>query len=285
MKVLVFGRTGQLATELARRAPAGWQMQTLGREAADLEDPAACARIVAESDADIVINAAAYTAVDRAEEEEARAHVINADAPAAMARAAAARGLPFLHVSTDYVFDGAGDRPWRPDDAPAPLGAYGRTKLAGERGVAAAGGAHVILRTSWVFSAHGSNFVKTMLRVGPERGALRVVDDQVGGPTAAGDIAAALFAIAAAFAQGRGTSGVYHFAGQPFVSWADFAREIFARAGLDVAVESIPSSEYPTPAPRPRNSRLDGAALMADYGIAPPDWRAALDGVLAELRT
>ena len=284
MKVLVFGRTGQLATELARCAPAGWQMQTLGREAADLEDPAACARIVAESDADIVINAAAYTAVDRAEAEEAQAQAVNADAPAAMARAAAARGLPFLHVSTDYVFDGAGDRPWRPDDAPAPLGAYGRTKLAGERGGAAAGGAQVILRTSWVFSAHGSNFVKTMLRVGPERGALRVVDDQVGGPTAAGDIAAALFAIAAAFAQGRGTSGVYHFAGQPFVSWADFAREIFARAGLDVAVESIPSSEYPTPAPRPRNSRLDGAALMADYGIAPPDWRAALDGVLAELR-
>ena len=284
MKVLVFGRTGQLATELARRAPAGWQMQTLGREAADLEDPAACARIVAGSDADLVINAAAHTAVDRAEAEEARAQAINADAPAAMARAAAARGLPFLHVSTDYVFDGAGDRPWRPDDAPAPLGAYGRTKLAGERGVAAAGGAHVILRTSWVFSAHGSNFVRTMLRVGPERGALRVVDDQVGGPTAAGDIAAALFAIAAAFAKGRGTSGVYHFAGQPFVSWADFAREIFARAGLDVAVESIPSSEYPTPAPRPRNSRLDGGALMADYGIAPPDWRAALDEVLAELR-
>ncbi len=283
MKVLVFGRTGQLATELARRTPAGWRMQALGREAADLADPEACAGIVAESDADLVINAAAHTAVDRAEAEEDRAHAVNADAPAAMARAAAGR-MPLLHVSTDYVFDGAGERPWRPDDAPAPLGAYGRTKLAGERGVAGAGGAHVILRTSWVFSAHGSNFVKTMLRVGPERGALRVVDDQVGGPTAAGDIAAALIAIAGAFAAGRGVSGVYHFAGQPFVSWAAFAREIFARAGLDVPVEAIPSSEYPTPAPRPRNSRLDGAALMADYGVAPPDWRAALDEVLAELR-
>ncbi len=283
MKVLVFGRTGQLATELVRRAPQGWALTRLGREAADLEDPEACARAIAESDAGLVINAAAYTAVDRAEEEEDRAHVINAAAPAAMARAAAARGVPFLHVSTDYVFDGAGDRPWRPDDAPAPLGAYGRTKLAGERGVAAAGGAHLILRTSWVFSAHGSNFVKTMLRVGPERGALRVVEDQIGGPTAAGDIADALLTVAAAFADGRGTSGIYHVAGQPFVSWADFAREIFARAGLDVAVESIPSSEYPTPAPRPRNSRLDGAALMADYGVAPPDWRAALDDVLTEI--
>ena len=283
MKVLVFGRTGQLATELARRTPAGWRMQALGREAADLADPEACAGIVAESDADLVINAAAHTAVDRAEAEEDRAHAVNADAPAAMARAAAGR-MPLLHVSTDYVFDGAGERPWRPDDAPAPLGAYGRTKLAGERGVAGAGGAHVILRTSWVFSAHGSNFVKTMLRVGPERGALRVVDDQVGGPPAAGDIAAALIAIAGAFAAGRGVSGVYHFAGQPFVSWAAFAREIFARAGLDVPVEAIPSSEYPTPAPRPGNSRLDGAALMADYGVAPPDWRAALDEVLAELR-
>ena len=283
MKVLVFGRTGQLATELVRRAPQGWALTRLGREAADLEDPEACARAIAESDAGLVINAAAYTAVDRAEEEEDRAHVINAAAPAAMARAAAARGVPFLHVSTDYVFDGAGDRPWRPDDAPAPLGAYGRTKLAGERGVAAAGGAHLILRTSWVFSAHGSNFVKTMLRVGPERGALRVVEDQIGGPTAAGDIADALLTVAAAFADGRGTSGIYHVAGQPFVSWADFAREIFARAGLDVAVEAIPSSEYPTPAPRPRNSRLDGAALMADYGVAPPDWRAALDDVLTEI--
>ena len=283
MKVLVFGRTGQLATELVRRAPQGWALTRLGREAADLEDPEACARAIAESDAGLVINAAAYTAVDRAEEEEDRAHVINAAAPAAMARAAAARGVPFLHVSTDYVFDGAGDRPWRPDDAPAPLGAYGRTKLAGERGVAAADGAHLILRTSWVFSAHGSNFVKTMLRVGPERGALRVVEDQIGGPTAAGDIADALLTVAAAFADGRGTSGIYHVAGQPFVSWADFAREIFARAGLDVAVEAIPSSEYPTPAPRPRNSRLDGAALMADYGVAPPDWRAALDDVLTEI--
>ena len=283
MKLLVFGRTGQLATELVRRAPQGWALTRLGREAADLEDPEACARAVAESDAGLVINAAAYTAVDRAEEEEDRAHVINAEAPAAMARAAAARGVPFLHVSTDYVFDGAGERPWRPDDAPAPLGAYGRTKLAGERGVAAAGGAHLVLRTSWVFSAHGSNFVKTMLRVGPERGALRVVEDQIGGPTAAGDIAEALFAVAATFADGRGTSGVYHFAGQPFVSWADFALEIFARAGLDVAVAAIPSSEYPTPAPRPRNSRLDGAALMADYGVALPDWRAALDNVLTEI--
>lgn len=283
MKVLVFGRTGQLAAELARRAPQGWALTRLGREAADLEDPEACARAVAESDAGLVINAAAYTAVDRAEEEEDRAHVINAEAPAVMALAAAARGVPLLHVSTDYVFDGAGERPWRPDDAPAPLGAYGRTKLAGERGVAAAGGAHLILRTSWVFSAHGSNFVKTMLRVGPERGALRVVEDQIGGPTAAGDIAEALFAVAAAFADGRGTSGIYHFAGQPFVSWADFAREIFARAGLDVAVAAIPSSDYPTPAPRPRNSRLDGAALMADYGVAAPDWRAALDDVLTEI--
>ena len=282
MRILVFGQTGQVARELARAAP---EARCLARDEADLSDPQACARRIEESNAQIVINAAAFTAVDAAESDEVQARRINAEAPAAMARAAAARAIPFLHVSTDYVFDGSGTRPWRPDDAPAPLNAYGRTKLAGEEGVRAAGGPHAILRSSWVFSAHGSNFVKTMLRVGPERGTLRVVDDQIGGPTAAGDIAAALIAIAGAFAAGRGVSGVCHFAGQPFVSWAAFAREIFARAGLDVSVEAIPSSEYPTPAPRPRNSRLDGAALMADYGVAPPDWRAALDAVLAELRT
>ena len=278
MRILVFGETGQVARELARRAP----VTALGRDAADLSDPEACADAIRASDAEAVINAAAYTAVDRAEEEETLATVINGAAPAAMARAAARKGVPFLHVSTDYVFDGSGEAPWKPDDPTGPLGAYGRSKLAGEIGVRAADGKHAILRTSWVFSSHGANFVRTMLRLGLERDALRVVDDQTGGPTAAGDIAGALLTMARALHDGA-PGGTYHFAGSPDVTWAGFAREIFARARLEVAVTGIPSSDYPTPARRPANSRLDCATLEADFGIPRPDWRESLGGILAEL--
>lgn len=284
MKLLVFGSSGQVATELGRRCPAGWQMQRLGRAEADLSDPAACAARIAASGADLVINAAAWTAVDRAETEEAAAHVVNAEAPAAMAAAAAACGMPFLHISTDYVFDGSGTVPWRETDPTGPLGAYGRSKLAGEVAVRAANPAHVILRTSWVVSAHGANFVKTMLRLGAQRGALNVVADQWGGPTPAADIAGALITIAAAFGAGRGAPGTFHFAGTPDVTWADFARAIFAAAGLEVAVTGIASSQYPTPARRPSNSRLNCTALQQAYGIARPDWRAGLDSILRDLK-
>ncbi|GAB1360931.1 hypothetical protein MASR1M32_01670 [Rhodobacter sp.] len=189
-----------MATELARRLPHGVTARFLGRDEADLMDPAACAAGVGDCDA--VINAAAWTAVDKAESEEAAATVVNGDAPAAIARACAAQGLPFLHVSTDYVFDGSGDRPFRPDDPTGPLGAYGRSKLAGEIGVRDSGARALILRTSWVVSAHGANFVKTMLRLGRERASLTVVADQIGGPTPAAAIADALFTAARAMVQG-----------------------------------------------------------------------------------
>ena len=226
-----------------------------------------------------MINAAAYTAVDRAEQEEALATRINAAAPAAMAQACAARGIPFLHVSTDYVFDGSGDRPWREDDPVGPLNAYGRSKLAGEAAVRAAGGRHVILRTSWVFSAEGANFLTTMLRLSETRDSLSVVADQLGGPTPAAEIAATLLRMAAALCAGQG-GGTYHYAGAPAISWAGFARAILARAGRDVTVTDIPSSAYPTPARRPLNSRLDCAKLRADFGITPADWRAGLSAAL-----
>lgn len=280
MKLLVFGKSGQVATELARRAPGAL---FLGRDAADLTEPAACAARIAESEADVVINAAAYTAVDKAEEDEATALAVNGVAPAAMAGAAAARGIPFLHVSTDYVFDGSGSTPWTPDAPTGPLGAYGRTKLAGEEGVCAAGGRHAILRTSWVFSAHGGNFVKTMLRLSDTRDALTIVADQVGGPTPAGAIADALLRMALALHRGEAAGGTYHFSGAPDVSWAEFAREIFAQAGRPVAVTDIPASDYPTPAVRPANSRLDCTTLMRDFGIARPDWRKGLTEILKEL--
>jgi len=283
MRVLVFGQTGQVATELARRAGPGVDIVTKGRIEADLETRGVSAAAIAAGRWDAVINAAAYTAVDRAEGDEARALAVNATAPGEMAAACAARGIPFLHISTDYVFDGTGDAPWTPDAATAPLNAYGRTKLAGEIAVRAAGGRHLILRTSWVFSAHGANFVKTMLRLGAERDALRVVDDQWGGPTPAAAIADALLAAAKAMAAGA-AGGTYHFAGAPPTTWARFARETFAIAALPCRVEPIPTAGYPTPAPRPLNSRLDCATLTADFGIIPPDWRADLAKVIRELQ-
>lgn len=286
MKIFCFGQTGQVAVELARQAPLiGASIECLGRASADLTDPEACAALVAATDADVIINAAAYTAVDAAETDGATAQTVNGDAPGAMARVAAARGLPFLHVSTDYVFDGAGSRPWREEDAVAPLGVYGATKLDGERQVTAAGGPHVILRTAWVYSAHGKNFVKTMLRVGTDRESLSVVDDQRGGPTAAHEIARALLAIAASFHEGRGHAGIYHFAGSPSCTWADFAEAIFAASSMPrkPVINRIPTSAYPTPARRPANSVLDCTRIRDVYSIGQPDWRTGLLKVISEL--
>jgi len=279
MRILVFGKTGQVATELARQAG----VVALGRDQADLSDPEACAAIIRETDAYAVINAAAYTAVDKAEDEEELATLINGTAPAAMAKAAAKRGLPFLHISSDYVFNGQGQLPWQPDDTPSPLGAYGRSKQAGEDGVRAAGGTYAILRTSWVFSARGTNFVKTMLRLGKTHDTLDIVSDQIGGPTPAAGIATALITMAKAFHSGSGRTGIYHYSGIPAISWAGFARQIFARSGMRVAVRDIPTSAYPTPAKRPLNSRLNASKLAADYGIGPPDWKAGLNDVFKEL--
>lgn len=278
--LLIFGRTGQVATELGRLAPTA---RLAGRDEADLTRPEACAALIRDAAPAAVINAAAYTAVDRAETDADTARLVNAEAPGAMAVACAGLGIPFLHVSTDYVFDGAGEAP-RAEDAPtAPLGVYGQTKLEGERAIAAAGGQWAVLRTSWVFSAHGNNFVRTMRRLGAERDRLTIVADQIGGPTPAADIAAALLTMAQAMRADPGLGGIYHFAGAPDVSWAGFAREIFARSGLAPEVEDIPTSAYPTPAQRPLNSRLDCTAIARDFGIARPDWRKGLDRVITEL--
>lgn len=279
--ILVFGKTGQLATELVRIAPQGTLF--LGRDAADLAVPGACAAAIAAARPRAVINAAAWTAVDRAEAEADAAMQVNGAAPGEMARACAAAAIPFVHVSTDYVFDGAGETPFTPDAATAPSGAYGRSKLAGEVAARAAGGAHAILRTSWVFSAHGSNFVKTMLRLSETRDNVTVVADQIGGPTPAGALARAVLVVATELCQRPEKTGTYHFAGAPEISWADFAREIFARAGRSVAVADITSEAYPTPARRPANSRLDCRATETVFQLGRPDWRHALTGVLTEL--
>jgi dTDP-4-dehydrorhamnose reductase len=257
----------------------------LGRAQADLSDPAACAAAIHARRPRAVINAAAHTAVDRAESEEDLATIINADAPGAMARACAALGIPFVQISTDYVFTGDGTRPWHPDDPTGPLGAYGRSKLKGELAVRAAGGTHAILRTSWVVSAHGSNFVKTMLRLGATRDRLTVVADQTGGPTPARAIAAACLTIADQLAADPRKTGTYHLAGTPATSWADFARAIMDGAGLPCTIEDIPTSAYPTPARRPRNSRLDCTTTRAAFAVSQPDWRMDLPRILRDLAT
>lgn len=277
--LLVFGQSGQVAIELRRLAP---QARFLSRAEADLSDPGACAAAIRAHAPTAVINAAAWTAVDQAETEEAAATVVNGDAPAAMARACAAHGIPLVQISTDYVFDGAGEAPFAPGQRTSPLGAYGRSKLKGEEGVRAAGGAHAILRTSWVFSAHGNNFLKTMLRLGRERAALSVVADQIGGPTPAAAIAAACLTIARTLSDDPSKSGTYHFAGMPDVSWADFAREIMRQAALPCTVTDIATVDYPTPARRPANSRLNCSTLSV-FGLTRPDWRMGTTDALREL--
>lgn len=279
MNILVFGKTGQVAQELAPLAG----VHCVGREEADLSDPAACAALIRNRRPDAVINAAAYTAVDKAEEEEDLATVINGAAPAAMADACVALQIPFVQISTDYVFAGTGARAWTPTDPVAPPNAYGRSKLAGEDAVRAAGGIYAILRTSWVVSAHGHNFVKTMLRLGADRDRLTIVADQIGAPTPARAIAAACVELARQLAQDPGKSGTYHFQGTPEASWADFARAIFEVSTTTCAVEDIPTTAFPTPAVRPLNSRLDCTTLETVFGIAPPDWRQGLSDILNDL--
>ena len=278
-KILVFGRSGQVTTEIQTLA----DILALGRAEVDLSDPAACSAAINAYRPRAVINAAAYTAVDRAEEEEELATVINGDAPTAMAQACAALNIPLVHISTDYVFSGNGTSAWAPADKRTPQNAYGRSKLAGEQGIRAAGCTHAILRTSWVFSAHGSNFVKTMLRLSESHDKLSVVDDQIGGPTPARAIAAACLSIAQQLCEDPDKTGTYHFSGAPDVSWCTFAREIFAQAGRSTHVSAIATRDYPTPAARPLNSQLDCQTTEQVFGISRPNWRANLAEIITDL--
>tara|TARA_R110002051_G_scaffold112439_2_gene185187 strand:+ start:1856 stop:2722 length:867 start_codon:yes stop_codon:yes gene_type:complete len=283
MKILVFGHSGQVATELRALHSDAIQISALARADADLTNPAACAAAIDAHAPDAVVNAAAYTAVDKAESDAGTAHLINAESPAAMARACATRDIPFVSISTDYVFSGAGDSPWAPADPADPQGIYGRTKRDGELEITDAGGRYAVLRTSWVVSAYGNNFVKTMLRLGAEREALTIVADQIGGPTSATEIAQACVTIAKTLVSEPEKSGIYHFSGAPDTSWADFARAIFNAANIPCSVTDIPSSKYPTPAKRPLNSRLDCSATEAAFGLSRPDWRESLSHILTQL--
>jgi dTDP-4-dehydrorhamnose reductase len=284
MRIAVTGSKGQVATSLIERAEGKVEIVALGRPAFDLTDRAA---VIASLDAarpDVVVNAAAYTAVDKAETEEADAVRVNCDGAAHVAEAAVRLGVPLVHLSTDYVFDGALDRPYREDDPTSPKGAYGRSKLAGERAVADRCEDSVILRTAWVYSPFGANFVRTMLGLNETRDEVGVVADQRGNPTSALDIADALIAIATRMRDDASPAlrGVFHMTGSGEATWADLAETVFheaaARGRRLTHVKRIATADYPTPARRPANSRLDNEKLARVYGVRLPEWRQSVEG-------
>ena len=277
--ILAFGKTGQVAIELQRLG----DVLALGRDQADFSDPVACAQKMRAFKPCAVINAAAYTAVDRAETDEELATIVNGDTPTAIARACAEMKIPLVHISSDYVFEGVGEELWKPDDTTAPQNAYGRSKLAGEKGIVDSEATHAILRTSWVVSAHGANFVKTVLRLSETQDTLSVVADQIGGPTPARDIARACLMIVQHLQDDPSKSGTYHYSGAPNVSWAEFASEIFTQASRSATVIPITTAEYPTPAKRPLNSRMDCRLTSSTFGIEKLDWRLGLKAILKEL--
>ncbi|QYJ79932.1 dTDP-4-dehydrorhamnose reductase [Shewanella acanthi] len=288
MKVLITGCNGQVGHCLTERLNHQVEVLALDYEGLDITNRGAVFSTVTEFQPDYIINAAAHTAVDRAEQEVELSYAINCDGPSYLAQAAKECGAVMLHISTDYVFDGTGDRPYQESDSCGPQGIYGLSKLAGEQAVAEHCPRHLILRTAWVFGEHGNNFVKTMLRLAERRDELSVVGDQFGGPTYAGDIADALVTMVQYLEQGNQAKwGVYHFSGMPYASWFDFASTIFKVAELhDVLskqpkLSAIPTSAYPTPAKRPVNSRLDCSKIENQFGIKPSDWNTALNNIKA----
>lgn len=283
-RILMIGGSGQLGRELAAmRWPDNFAVVAPARAAADITDRKAIAAILADGDWAAAINVAAFTAVDAAEEAVAETFATNALGPAILAEETRRRGVPLIHISTDYVFDGAKPTPYGEDDATNPLGVYGASKLAGEAAVRTGNPRHVIVRTSWLCGRYGKNFVRTMLRIAEMRDTVRVVDDQRGTPTAAPDLAGALIRIATS-PDIRDRAGTYHFANRGETTWCGFARRIFAdsaaRGGPSAAVEAITTADYPTPARRPPNSRLSTDRIESDFGIVPRAWEDALADVV-----
>ena len=290
IRVAVTGREGQVVRALMERGPAAMaDVVPLGRPALDLADPAGLLDAFRSEMPDVIVNAAAYTGVDKAESESEQAWAINAAGAKAVAEAAAALGVPVIQISTDYVFDGTLDRPYREEDLTAPLGIYGQSKRAGEEAVAAATLNHAILRTAWVYSPFGANFVKTMLRVAAGRDELTVVADQRGCPTSALDMADAILRVARNLVERPDADlrGTFHMSGTGETSWADFAKAIFAASaaagGPSARVKPITTAEYPTPARRPANSRLDCAKLERVHGVALPAWQGAVERCVTRL--
>ena len=284
MKILVFGKTGQVGEEVSQIKKPGLNITQLNRSQADLLKPELIRKTILIEEPDVVLNLAAYTEVDKAEEEKEEANLINSLAPIEMAKASEEINIPFLHLSTDYVFDGGGEEPWKTNEPTKPINAYGKSKLLGEEGIKSACTRYVILRTSWVFSPYRNNFVKSMISLSRKNNYLRVVNDQIGGPTAASDIADVCVQISEALRTDKNLKGTYHFSGIPFVSKADFAREIFKISKRDIIVEDILTEQFPTLALRPKNSRLNSELTVSRFGISLPDWRVSLKHVIDELK-
>jgi dTDP-4-dehydrorhamnose reductase len=293
-RILLIGAAGQLGRALQTSFADAGELIALDRNAADLSQPERLRQLVVRSAPDVILNAAAYTAVDRAEAETELAMTVNAQAPGILAEAALATGALLVHYSTDYVFDGSKPAPWIEEDAPSPLNVYGLSKLAGEAAIQQVGGKVLIFRTSWVYGPQGNNFLSTMLRLGRERETLKIVDDQVGAPTSSIELARATHTIvdgvlAGAYGASDTWAGLYHMTCRGSVSWCGFAQAIFARAGALLQgkmpmVHPIPAAEYPTPAQRPLNSVLSNEKLDARFGIPLAAWDEALDAVLLDLR-
>ena len=287
LNILISGKTGQVAVELQKHLAGLGNLIVLGRDVLDLSQPEQIRAQVRAHKPDLIIIAAAHTAVDQAESEPELAFAINAIAPGVFAEEAAALGIPLIHYSTDYVFDGSKPAPYIEDDATNPLGVYGKSKLAGELAIAASGAQHLILRTSWVYSTHGKNFLLTMQRLLQERPELRVVADQIGAPTWAGTIARSTRALIERWQTGdAGAWGTYHLTASGETSWFGFTQAIAAHLSAQgktcATLEPIPASAYPTPAARPQNSRLDCSKLAREWGVTQPDWEAALSECVAE---
>ncbi|HEY8591989.1 MAG TPA: dTDP-4-dehydrorhamnose reductase [Sphingomicrobium sp.] len=291
MRLVVTGRVGQVAQALAERgATRGAEIVHVGRPELDLsDDPGAIIAALEAARPDVIVSAAAYTAVDKAESEPELAFAVNERGAGAVASAAERLGVPVIHLSTDYVFDGAKSGPYVEDDSTGPITVYGRSKLAGEQAVLAAMDNAAVLRTAWVYSPFGANFVKTMLRLAQTRDELGVVSDQRGNPTSALDIADGIIAVARNLVAGSGAHlrGVFHMAGAEEATWASFAEAIFgesqALGGPTAAVKPIPTADFPTPARRPANSRLDGGRLLAAHGVQLPSWRQSLPDIVRRL--
>lgn len=286
MRILICGQHGQVSRELQHRLGAVGELMVLGRDQLDLAQAEQIRQQVQRLRPDLIINAAAHTAVDQAESEPDIAFAINAIGPGILAEEALALDVPLIHYSTDYVFDGSKPQPYTEDDEPNPLGVYGKSKLAGERAISAVNGKHLILRTSWVYSTHGRNFLLTMQRLLQEKPELRIVADQIGAPTWAGTIAGSTRALIERWQSGdAGAWGTYHLTAQGETSWFGFAQaigEALREQGKPCAnLLPIPSSDYPTPAARPLNSRLDCRRLQQEWGVSQPDWQTALRECLA----
>jgi dTDP-4-dehydrorhamnose reductase len=291
MKIAVTGTAGQVVTSLIERGAAAHEVVAIGRPDLDLANSPSVIRALEAAAPDAIVSAAAYTAVDKAETESDLAHAVNGAGAGAVAQAARTLGVPFIHISTDYVFDGTLDRPYRESDATGPTGVYGASKLAGEQAVLQThGGNSAILRVAWVYSPFGGNFVKTMLRLAGDRDEVSVVADQVGNPTSALDIADGILKVASNLVSDSDPSlrGLFHMTAQGEGSWADFAEAIFAasaaRGGPSATVRRIGTADYPTPAKRPTNSRLDCGHIAQVHGLTLPDWRVSLDVVMDRLQ-